>query len=263
MADDKNKKEPNQQDVDLDFDEDLIDAIEDGTEPAGSPLDIDKAIADEDPGFAGELAEISADDFLGVVIEREKASDEIDENGKSVSAFRAYMGNLPKDVKNRLLAAGGVVAVMVPLALLIYLGKILPEFELPYATSMGEITSKVYSYPTDGLEVPLFDPYRTNAFTVPLPKATINLKNKGEGPVYGEFEFFLNLRDKDQAKTIEGRQSELIDVIQRSLEQVSWEEMQTAVGKEKVKKVVRHRINEFLQGNIVLGVYYRSVLVQK
>lgn len=243
-------------------DDDLAEAL--GDEGAvEAEINIDEAIADADPDFKKELEGIDPTDFDGVKINKENASDEVSENVKVPSMFKAFIQNLPKERKRNIVVAGIVVVTMVPLGILVMMGKILPTFELPYLVSLHDLTSKVTTYPLDGVRVPLFDDYRTNSFTVPLPKTTINLKTNGSNPSFGEFEFFLNLRDKDLASAVEVKQSEIIDLIQRALEEVTLGELETPIGKERVKKVLRHRINEYMQGNVVLGVYYRSVILTK
>jgi len=248
---------------DVEIDEDLAAALGDAGSEQEEEVDVDKALAEADPNFEKEMGEISNEDFSGVVIDKDAASDEVDEDQKVPSPFKAFIANIPDEVKRRYMMAAGVLIVLIPLAILVYMGKILPSFELPYVVSMEEVTQDIYTYDTDGRMMPLFDEFRTNSHTVQLPKAIINLKSVGGEPAYGEFQFSLVLRDKDLSGAIDAKKSEIIDLVQRVLEQVTWRELQSPIGKEKVKKVVRHRINEYLQGNIVLGVYYRSVLTSK
>lgn len=264
-ADEEESSGPKKGLDDLDLDDDLADALsgEGGEVSAESAEKLDEMISEADPEFAEKLKDISAKDFEGVVIDKGAAAEEVDEAAKVPSAFKAFLQNLPKDLKNRYFLAGAIVLIMVPLAALILMGKILPRFELPYTVQMDDITKDVYSYPTDGMRVPLFDEYRIKSHTFTFPETTINLRTNDGGAAYGKFQFFLNLRDKEDEELIEKRQSEIIDMLQRVLEQVTWQDAQTPLGKEKVKKIIRHRINEFLQANVVIGVYYRSVLLER
>ncbi len=241
-------------------DEDLAEAL--GEIESTEDVDVDQALSEADPLFEADLAEISHQDFSGVVIEKENLSDEVDENAAAPSAYKALWDNIPKETKNRYYIAGGVMALLLPFALLIYNGKILPQFELPYVLNMGELSQEIYSYPVEGVQVPLFDDFRTQAHTVQFPKTVINLASTGGTPSYGEFEFSLVLRDEDLSVAIKAKESEIIDLMQRVLEQITWKELQSPIGKEKVKKVIRHRINEYLQGNVVVGVYYRHVVLE-
>lgn len=258
----KNQNETtDSQEEEMEIDEDLADAL--GAVDSAEEIDIDEALAEVDPGFGEELGEISNDDFAGVVINSEEASEEVDEAADVPSAYKALWNNLPDETKKRYYLAGGLVAVLIPFAVLVYMGKVLPTFELPYNMTMQEFSKKVYSYPTDGVQVPLFDDFRTQSHTIQFPKTVINLRSVEGQPSYGEFQFSLVLRDEEMSVAIQTKQSEIIDLMQRVLEQVSWKELQSPIGKEKVKKVIRHRINEYLQGNVVLGVYYRHVILEK
>ncbi len=245
----------------LDIDEDLAAALGDVEESLS--VDVDQAIAEADPEFSKEIESISSQDFSGVVINKENLSEEVDENEKVPSAYKTFWNNLPQSTKKRYYLAAGITAVLIPFAILIYMGKILPRFDLPYTLSFQELTKDIYSYPVEGVQVPLFDDYRTQAHTIQFPKTVINLRSSGDSPSYGEFEFSFVLRDEELSVAIKAKESEIIDLMQRVLEQVTWQELQSPIGKEKVKKIIRHRINEYLQGNVVIGVYYRHVVLEK
>lgn len=246
----------------LDLDEDLAAALDDNKDE-NPAVNVDELIAEQDPEFAAKMNEISTEDFSGVKIDKDSASEEVDDSVEVPSRWKAYWQNIPDEIKTRYFSAMGVLAIAVPIAFFIFKGHLLPHFELPYYVSMEQLTKKVYSYPTDGVQVPLFDDFRTSTHTVQLPKSIINLRSKAGAASYGEFEFSLVLRDEGLSAAIQSKESELLDLMQRVLEQVTWEELQTPIGKEKVKKIIRHRINEYLQGNVVIGVYYRSVLMAK
>lgn len=264
MAEDNSNDNDENSKKDLDLDDDLADALSsDESTGGGEDINVDELLSEVDPDFSSEVDKISSEDFAGVVIGKDKVSEEVDEEAEVPSVFKTFIANIPTEKKNRYMLAASVVTILIPLAMLIFMGKILPTFELPYLVSMDEVSKDVRTYPTDGVQVPLFDEFRSKAFTIALPKAMINLKTDGGSPSYGQFEFFINIRDKELAAAIKSKQSEMIDIMQRVLEEVTWDQLQSPTGKERVKKVIRHRLNEFLQGNIVLGVYYRSVILQK
>lgn len=249
----------------LDLDEDLADAIADIDEGLreASAGDIDAALAEADPDFAAELDSIAQSDFSGVVIDTDQASTEIDENAKVPSFLRARFDNLPKELKSRYMAALLIPLVTFPFAIAIYMGKILPSFSLPYHFSMKEVSEKIYTYSTDEPKVPLFDQFRSDAYTHSMSKILVNLRTESGDAAYAEFEFFLSLREEKISKLVEDKNSEIQDILRTILARLTWEELQTPLGKEKVKKTVRHQLNSFLQGNYVLGVYYRSVILKR
>lgn len=250
-------------DEELDLDEDLANALDLPEREEEESVDVDAVIAEADPSFSEEINKIAGQDFTGVVIEKDKVSAEVDEDAKVPSPLRSFINNLPADLKARYKMAAAIIVVMFPFAFLIYKGYVLPQFELPYVMSMDEFSQKTFSYPTDGAKVPLFDEFRTKAHTVEMPKTVINLINTDGSASYGEFKFSLVLRDKEFSGAIKAKQSEIIDLIQRVLEQISIQELESPMGKEKVKKIVRHKVNEYLEGKVVLGVYYQSVILSR
>lgn len=264
-GDDKNDKKidapaAKKSEDDLDLDDDLAEAM-DGQGGADAATNIDQLIAIEDPTFSEQLKDISADDFKGVVISTENSSDEINENEKTPTAFRSYVTNLPKEYKFKFYISLGILALMTPIAIMIYMGMLLPKFDFPFIVSMDEISKDVHTYEADSPEVPLFDDFRSKAFTYEIAKATINLKSRDGDPAFGDFEFFLNLRDEELSPLIDEKLGAIREIIQSTIGETTTEDLQTPLGKEKVKKVLRHRINEMLQQNAVLGVFYRSVLL--
>ncbi|MCB0377547.1 MAG: flagellar basal body-associated FliL family protein [Bdellovibrionales bacterium] len=223
---------------------------------------VDGYIREADPEFAEELDSISADDFKELDITEEQAKAAVSAE-EIPSRWRAFFNNLSDQQRFSLILGGSVALLGVLLVALLLGGYLVPKFEVPYLLSMEQVSKVVFPYALDDEEVPLFDEYRSRAYSYPLRATNINLKQEGDRPSYGQFQFFLNLRDKELEPVIKKRESELIDLIQRTLEQITWSDLQTPIGKEKVKKIVRMRVNDHLKGNYVLGVYYKSVLLSR
>ncbi len=210
-----------------------------------------------------ELDRIAANQHEGVVISKGLSIDPNKEKVKLLTVLKDFIKNIPPEVKKKSLIAALILLVGAVLSYFLLQGKLLPRFSFPYKVSYKELTQEIYNYPTDGLEVPLFDDSRSKSFTVALAKATLNLRGEGDEPDYGEFEFFLNLRDRDLVALVNSQQSEILEIVRRTLELVSWNELQTPLGKDRVKKQIRSEVNKFLGGNMVLSVYYRSVILSR
>lgn len=231
-------------------------------------------VAEEDVSPAGkeasseiedldEFDRIAANQHEGVVISKGLSIEPNKGKAKRLIVLKDFIKNISPEVKKKSLLASLILFVGAVLSYSLLQGQLLPRFAFPYKVSFKELAQEIYSYPTDGLEVPLFDDSRSKAFTVALPKATINLRGEGDEPDYGEFEFFLNLRDRDLVIQVNNQQSEIVEIVRRSLENVSWNELQTPIGKDRVKKQIRSDVNKFLGGNMVLSVYYRSVILSR
>jgi flagellar basal body-associated protein FliL len=249
-----------------------LDAImtEEGIEPVANEAageinaQMDSTLNDLDPGFKDELDTIASNNFDGVVIRKgETLKVGRQAKAKYFSIYINFLKNLPAATRKKLMLSGVILGLGFVISLLVSRGYFLPQFKFPYVVSMSELTDDVFNYPADGLQVPLFDDYRSKAFTFALPKATLNLRANGDEPAYGEFEFFLNLRDKDLTDMISKREKDILEIVRVALEDVSLKELETPLGKERVKKLIRYKINEYLEGNIVLSVYYRSVLLSR
>ena len=213
--------------------DDIADAISDdddiaadGDESAlknmGSVDEIDDLLDEVDPEFKKSLEDIKGEDFANHNIDSSQTEQNSD--SKEVRSLRIqFIHNLPLEHK---IIYGGFIAIalfFVPLIILVANRTLIPTFELPYILSFKELTERIYSYDPEGTKVPLFDDFRSKSHTMALPQTVINLRSEAGQPAFGRFEFFLNVRDKELASIIETKQSEIIDLIQRTLEQVSWQ----------------------------------------
>jgi len=239
-----------------------------GEESTGQPNVIHTSDQEEVPnggdgGVVDEFDLIASNQHDGVVISKGLSIEPEKEKVKLLQILREFIKSIPPEVKKKSLIASLILLLASIISYFLLQGMLLPRFAFPYRVSYKELAQEVYSYPTDGLVVPLFDDSRSKSFTVALPKATINLRGEGNEPDYGEFEFFLNLRDRDLVIQVNGQQSEIIEIVRRGLENVSWNELQTPLGKDRVKKQIRSDVNKFLGGNMVLSVYYRSVILSR
>lgn len=166
-------------------------------------------------------------------------------------------------LKNPIVLLSGVILAFVFFLVLIGTGALIPSFNNPYDTSLLPKATKVIEYDTSQSTVPLFDSYRSTTFTMTFPKTIFNLKSMSDKPQFGELEFFIDLRDKKYEVMVKSKQSEIMDTIQRVMEQVTWQEIESPMGKDKVKKIIRNRLNQFFERDIVLSVFYRSILLSK
>ena len=255
------KPTTDKEDVDLDLEEDVEAAL--GEDDAPSGADPEALLNQVAPEAIGEIGAISSQDFEGVIIGAESVSDPVDENSKVPSFIRALIQNLPFEVKKKYLIALVVIVLGGIAAVLVLLDKVLPRFELPYKISMHQLSKVVYPYTRESYFVPLFDEFKIKSFSYKFPKTSVTLTGPNGKTAFGHFEFILNLRDEEASVLMERHQSELVDKLQRALEMMDTRELQSPIGKEKLKKLILFKINEFMQGNFVIGVYFRSILIDE
>ena len=241
-------------------------ARNDTNSPAASDIDTslnEEPSAEVEEEIVDELDRIAANQHDGVVISKGLSIEPNKEKVKILTILKNFVKNISPEVKKKTLIASSILLMAGVLVYFLVQGQLLPRFAFPYKVSYKKLAQEVYSYPTDGMEVPLFDDSRSKAFTVALPKATINLLGGGEEPDYGEFEFFLNLRDRDLVAQVNAQQSDIMEIVRGILEKMSWSDLQTPIGKDRLKKQIRADVNNYLGGNMVLSVYYRSVILSR
>ncbi len=99
-------------------------------------------------------------------------------------------------------------------------------------------------------------------YQVKLNRVVVNLRrdaNSGPLPM-GAFEFFLGLDSQDTAIEVKDREKEILDRVQRQVEQMTYSEVMSPTGKTKMKVKVRDSINEILNQGRVTGVYINTMI---
>jgi len=109
----------------------------------------------------------------------------------------------------------------------------------------------------------LFQAFPEVEYHVLLKKAIVNLRRddtSGPNPM-GVFELYLGVDSQDTAIEVKHRELEILDIVQRAIENFSYTEVNSVVGKIRVKSAVRDRVNEILNQGRVFQVYYNTVVI--
>ena len=86
-------------------------------------------------------------------------------------------------------------------------------------------------------------------------------ESSDENPM-GYFEFYLEMNSQEAAVEIGDRMSEVIDSVQRTAESITYDEIITTAGKNKLKLVIRKNVNKVLSEGRVRKVFYKSVVIK-
>ncbi len=130
--------------------------------------------------------------------------------------------------------------------------------------SFAEVADGRFEYgkdePMENFADPLFHPEHMML----LDKFVINLRQPRDGATnpMGLFEFYLEASNQDSAVEIKDRQGEIRDVISRSLELMSYNDLVTVSGKEKMKVVLRKNVNAILTRGQVRRVFIKTVVLK-
>jgi flagellar basal body-associated protein FliL len=132
-----------------------------------------------------------------------------------------------------------------------------------FLKSFGDSADAAYSFdehdPIDDFTDPLFHPEHV----IMLDKFVVNLRRPSDGTnPMGLFEFYFEASNQDCAVELKDREGEARDVISRAIEQLSYTELMTAEGKEKLKVVLRKAVNSFLTRGQVRRVFIKTVVLK-
>jgi flagellar basal body-associated protein FliL len=142
-------------------------------------------------------------------------------------------------------------------------GHVLPKLQSVYLRSYAEVADAKFKYEADEPMENFTDPLYHPEHVVLMDKVIVNLKrlNPDSTPM-GLFEFYVELSTHEGAVEIKSREVEARDLISRTLEQMSYEELVTPEGKNKLKVILRKNLNELLTEGRVRRVFFKTVVVK-
>lgn len=96
----------------------------------------------------------------------------------------------------------------------------------------------------------------------PLNQFIVNLMTSGGGKRYLKTSISLELSIAEMQTELDTKQGVLRDVIISILSSKTFEEVQTAKGKQKLKEEIMERLNEFLVDGRVANIFFTEFVVQ-
>ncbi len=140
---------------------------------------------------------------------------------------------------------------------------------LPGLSSHGPVNLSAEGQPLVFIDphrdsVPLFLFFPEARYTVLFSKVIVNLKRRSghsENPM-GAFEFFVSLDTKEGVAELQQREGELLDRVQRGLEDLTYPELQGAEGPQRLREVVRRELNQALALGQVREVHVNTMVMK-
>jgi flagellar basal body-associated protein FliL len=182
----------------------------------------------------------------------------------AIAAKIARVWALPAQAKLILASLGLLFAMALALIGALLSGRHLPGFELPLLTSLAEVADARFAL-EPGAKMEEFDsPMRAAEHIVLLDKTVANLRREPDsGPTpMGLFEFYLEASSQEAAIEIENRKAEITDVIHRAVASMSFEELATKNGKEKLRLIMRRDINAVMTKGRVRRINYKTFILK-
>lgn len=142
-------------------------------------------------------------------------------------------------------------------------GQWLPLWRNPLIHSFAAKVDKTYSVKQSDM-IPFFDAFPEVEFQLLLSKMIVNLTPSAGIPnPMGAFEFYLGLDANETAIEIKDREKEVIDITQRTLEEFTYEEVNSQLGITRVKSRIRDNINQILNQGRVQKVYVKTLITYR
>lgn len=189
--------------------------------------------------------------FLGVVQKKITAT---------LSAFK-YLSVSKK------LAIVGITLLSIFLGLFVYRSLtvgIIPQGNPLFVNSMEEWAKNVSTYSKDSSFEQFYDSPRVKQNIVALRRAVVNLKpSAGSGPnPMAFFEFFVEGNSTDVAVELKDREYEIIDVVQRLMEDNSFAQLDSIEGKQNLLENIRKELNSLLTRGKIRRVYIKQAIIK-
>ncbi|MCB0386454.1 MAG: flagellar basal body-associated FliL family protein, partial [Bdellovibrionales bacterium] len=100
-------------------------------------------------------------------------------------------------------------------------------------------------------------------FTVLLEKIVVNLsRSPGHRNPMGAFKFYVSVDSQETAVEVKDRETEILDYVQRAIEELSYEEVNGYGGRTQIKSLVRAEINRVLNQGRVQDVFIEIMITK-
>lgn len=180
--------------------------------------------------------------------------------GKNIQTFKAF-GKLKK------LAFVGLIFVTGAAAYILYraaTSTLLPHEEDLFVGSMAEWAQQKYQYSSEDQMESFFESTRTSQNILLMKKMTVNLRRSaasGPNPM-GAFEFYVEGAASEVVVEIKDREPEMEDLFLRTIEDMTYDQIATAEGKQLLCDKLRKEVNKVLTKGYVRRVFIKTLIIK-
>ena len=128
-------------------------------------------------------------------------------------------------------------------------------------TSVEEVSDQGWKYNVHSGTTPFLTAFPQPRHSYLFRKVVVNIKKRVASlrEAMGAFQFYVEVDSKDAAVELKSRETHFHDMIQRTVENFSFEALQTEKGKDRLKEKIRDELNRELAQGWVKGVYIKSM----
>ncbi len=132
-----------------------------------------------------------------------------------------------------------------------------------FLNSFADIADAEFTYEEDEPLEEFTDPLFHPEHVVMMDKLVINLKSPGDGSnPMGLFAFYFETSNQECAVEMKDREGEARDLVSRTLEQMTYSELITPAGKEKLKLILRKNLNSILSRGQIRRVFLKNIVLK-
>lgn len=141
---------------------------------------------------------------------------------------------------------------------------VLPGPSHLFVNSLDEWAEKTYNFEPNKDMESFYDSARVKQNIMSLKRIVVNVKpsqTSGPNPM-AAFEFYIEGLSSDVTIELKDRESEILDLVQRMMEEKTFDELDSGEGKSRLNESVKKELNQFLTKGKVKRVYLKNAIVK-
>lgn len=141
---------------------------------------------------------------------------------------------------------------------------LLPPPEELFIGSMAEWSQEEYVYDPETETENFYESTHNTQNIMLLPRMVVNLHRtgvSGANPM-GAFEFYVEGTASDVLIEVKDREGEIRDLFQRAIEDMTFEQLSTAEGKQLLTEKLRKEVNKVLSKGKIRRVFIKTILIK-
>jgi flagellar basal body-associated protein FliL len=183
--------------------------------------------------------------------------------GAKVKTGLGWYGGQSRQSKLLIVAVIGLAVAAAAMTRLAMHGTFLPTLEKDFLTSFADGADAKFTFGEGEKWQDLNDPLLHPEHIVLLERLIVNLKNPGDGTnPMALLDLYVEAGSQDAAVEIKARDAEVRDMVLRTMEQLSYDELVTETGKNKLKVFLRKNLNEMITKGRVRRLFFKSIVVK-
>lgn len=146
----------------------------------------------------------------------------------------------------------------------IVLKKTLYHERFHFVGSIAEMSDYAFYFQENTAMEPFYNSPRFKAYLFQMKPVAVNLKRKDtlrDNPM-GYFEFVFEGNSGDVVVEMKARESELVDLMERVIENHRYEDLETGQGKNELKSDIQREFNSRLTEGVVRRVEFKNIFIK-